>query len=463
MRTARTVEIAAVEFCRHSGRAQLRFRIDGWEHVVHALFHDAPDLPPEVWQGCLEELALACAADFATATMAREVSSAFDPGPRALAWFFDACQALRLEVLFDARAPLLHLPVRFRPQGRAGRFRRVSQPDPNRVLLLMGGGKDSLYAFRLLQQAGCEVHCFYLTEVSRTWQQLRRVHSALAPETVQYRVYLDANCRGPIDRRYGDQYLSQFQVGQLIGACLPYALGGGYRYIALGLEKSSDEAMATYCGHEVNHQHQKSTGFVRVLNRDLQWRFHNSLSIVSPVKGLYEFGIYARLLYAAPHLVELQSSCGGANSRSPHCGRCHKCAFLAALLAALTSDRQLHGRLFPCNPLDDPSLYQDWLDDSRPRPLTCAGLKEEVRIALCLARARGWDLTALDGLAGHGSDDHRDARVRYFLASHPNSLLPPALRAKLGPHLRVDWRQLLGSRFGQTDERKPVCAAARAP
>ena len=372
-----------------TGRLRIRYRVDGFEHVVHAIYHDAPRLPIEVWDACIQELALACLVDISTATMAAKTTSCFPVSRRARRVFVTAAEALRFEALAERGADVRYSRVML---GGFGSDRPLQTPrtDPRRVLLLMGGGKDSLYSYSLLRRAGYRVQCFYLTEARRSWQQLRKVYRALSAEVSQHRAFLDVNRRSVLDQHYGGLYLSQFQIGEVVAASLPYAFAHACRYIALGLERSSDLPMYYFRRKPVNHQHQKSSGFIASLNDYLSWKFRGAVRVVSPVHGLYDMGIYARFLRTDRNLVRLQSSCGGANSSRPHCGRCAKCAFLAALLAGLSGDRALYSELFPVDPLNDPALYQNWLEEGVPRPLTCAGLKEEVRLALHLARSRAW-------------------------------------------------------------------------
>jgi 7-cyano-7-deazaguanine synthase in queuosine biosynthesis len=417
------------------GRLRLPFRVDKYEHTVHALYHDPPDLPDPIWKACIEALSMACLVDLSTASLACEARFAsFSPGYLGRKLFGSAAAALRLEVIASQKLSMNLLPITVSAGGRAETVCPPHRSNDNRVLLLMGGGKDSLYTYYLLRRAGYEVRCFYVTEARRNWQQLRRVYNALQSEVAQDRVYLDVNRRGPVDRRYGDRYLSQFQIGQAIFASMPYAFAHGCRYIALGLERSSDTPMFHYERRPVNHQHQKSSSFIRQMNRYLAWKFHNAVEVVSPLHGLYDSGIYARFLTAAPSLVFLQSSCGGANGRSPHCGRCEKCAFLAALLAGLGDDKDLYKTLFPRDPLDDPQLYEGWLSPDSDRPLTCAGFADEIRLALALARTRGWRSKVLDQ-ASTPSAARND--LASFLACHPNLLVPERMGRRLAPYLRL--------------------------
>ncbi len=299
-----------------------------------------------------------------------------------------------------------------------------------------------MYCWRLLRDAGYEVECFYGTEARRTWQQLRRVYQEIGHEAVQHRAYLDVNRRGALERRWRVPYLSQFQVGEMIALALPYALARRCGYVALGLERSSDVPGLMYRGRPVNHQHQKSSSFISALNRYLAVRFSGAVRVVSPIHGLYDLGVYARLLRTAPSLVRLQSSCGGSNGQRAHCGRCEKCAFLAGLLAGLSGNRGLYRRLFPNDPLSVPALYGEWLSWTPSRPLTCAGLKDELRLALCLAKARGWRSAMTDPWCYAPSARAAHRRLAYLLAAHESGLIPSSMARRLAPPMSVDFGEL---------------------
>ncbi len=442
VRFARVARCTALDRESSTGRVRCHFRIDGLEHVVHALYHDPPRLAPGVWAACIEELALACLVDVSTATLARGSAVPFPVGRHATRAFVAAAEALRLEVVAGRSGALTAVRSRLATRGRARALEDVPATLENRILLLMGGGKDSLYCSWLLRQAGYDVRCFYMTEPRRTWQQLRRVYRALSGMFPQDRAFLDVTRRRPLERHFGAQYLSQFQIGQAIALSLPYALAQGCRYIALGLERSADAPMRRYHGRPVNHQHQKSSRFVRLLNRHLAWRYRGAVQVVSPVHGLYDTGIYARFLRSDSSLVRLQSSCGGANGRRAHCGRCAKCAFLAALLAGLSGDRSLYGTLFPTDPLAHLTVFRPWLGNYSARPLTCAGFREELLLALRLVQARGWASIVARQWRVHTSAARTARDLRRYLAAYPTPLVPAEMARKLAPLLDSSWDDL---------------------
>jgi 7-cyano-7-deazaguanine synthase in queuosine biosynthesis len=442
VKTARAVRVESTQFNRESGRVRFRYSVDNYAHIVHAIYHDPPHLSSQVWSACIGELALACAVDIATSALSKTiVSKVYNPGLEGWKVLRAASDALRLEVLQAERLGLDRLHFASSSDGLLPTKSHKLSTNPRNVMLLMGGGKDSLYCYRVLKDAGYHVHCFYLTEATRSWQRLKRVWNALDGEVPQFRAFLDVNRRGAIDARFDSAYVSQYQIGQVVAASLPYALATGCRYIALGLERSSDDPMSTYCGRKVNHQHQKSAPFVRLLNRHLLRLFEGSLQIVSPLHSFYDTAIYARFLALDRSFVRLQSSCGGANWRTPHCGRCTKCGFLAALLAALSGDRKLYRFLFPKDPLNELEAYGPWLEASKERPLTCAGHKGEFLAALSLARVRGWQNAAIDEMRMIPNRKQLKASLDEYLAIHSSPMVPSSMSGKLRSHFLAHGRE----------------------
>jgi len=440
---ANEAALVGCELDRRTGRARLRYRLDGWPHTVHAVFHDAPDLDADTWALCLQDLGLACLMDLATASLARHVTATgLASADGALAWTRPAANALRVECVAELGLPLRHLQVDWSLRGRTATPKIAAAPTQDRVLLLMGGGKDSLYSYALLRDAGFDVECFYMTEACRTWQQLRRTRERLAGEAEQHRAFLNANQTGRLEARFRRDYPTQFQIGQALFLSIPYALARGCRHIVVGAERSANERTGRYRGVTVSHQYEKSAAFFARLNRYFARRFGGAIQVWSPLHGLFDLGIYGRFMARGKRLIDLQSSCGGANSYRRHCGACEKCAFVAALFTAVSSDADAFRALFPVNPLDDVELFDEWYHGRFERPRACVGSLRELRVALRLGRARGWTSKIHDYDRAHAPAPG-PAALSHYLASHHNGSMPPAIRERLQPFLDFDAKPLL--------------------
>ncbi len=438
VRRANEVVFAGCDFDFRTGKAKFNYKIDGWEHAVHALFHNPPSLDPATWNASLHDLGLACAIDLATASLARRITAA-GPFPAGCArpWINAAAKALRVESLAELDLPIHHL-------GFNVRFKETSLPSgerlsslPERVLLLMGGGKDSLYSYELLRKAGFDVECFYMTEACRTWQQLRKTYAHFDAEAAQHRAFLNANQLGRLEKRFRRRYPTQFQVGQAVFLSVPYALARRCQYIAIGAERSANAWTGRYQGLPMQHQYEKSGAFFALLNRYLRFRYGGAVQVFSPLHGLFDLGIYARFLSSGQRLLDLQSSCGGSNSYRRHCGSCEKCAFVAALFTALSSDEGKLRTLFPVNPLDDVELFKEWYSGRFSRPFACVGALPELRVALRMGRAQGWssEIHAYD--RKQGRPPGKEA-LSHYLAAHRSRWIPETIHQRIWPLLQFD-------------------------
>ena len=92
---AHEARLAGAELDRRSGRARLSYALDGWRHVIHAVFHNAPELDPDTWALCLDDLALAGLVDVVTAGLARHVTAkGLTSANGARSWVAPAAHAL---------------------------------------------------------------------------------------------------------------------------------------------------------------------------------------------------------------------------------------------------------------------------------------------------------------------------------------------------------------------------------
>jgi 7-cyano-7-deazaguanine synthase in queuosine biosynthesis len=466
--TANEVELLACSSVDSVGRARLVYSVDGVEHTFNAWFHERPNLAPAEWDACLAGLAIAGLVDIASATLAKRASSRAPVAtPGAYDWSTAAANALRTEQVAEWSLSPRHIPLRLSlPRGLVAP-RRV-KTDDEKVLLLVGGGKDSLYSYDLLTRAGYDVTCFYMTEASRTWQQLRKAMGYLSKNSASCRAFLNANQTSWLETISGRQYVTSFQIGFAIFLAVPYALGYGCRYIAIGAEKSANERTGTYRSLTVRHQFDKSTRFLALVNKYLRRLWGESLEVVSPLHGLYDLGIYARFLASCPELLTVQSSCGGSNGYRRHCGRCAKCAFVAAMFCALSADSQSFRAMFPRNPLDDVSLLNQWFRGKFERPRTCVGSLTELRVSLRLGRARGWTSTFHRHEASHFPKGVSSNVLERLLASHHNAGLGDQMRGRIQSAIRYDPSEILGlyarhnSEVGAQEDERSFDAVQRA-
>ena len=251
--------------------------------------------------------------------------------------------------------------------------------DPRRVVLGFSGGKDSIVSLFALIKAGYEVFPVLLNQGDRTWQDVRSWIPKLRKLGLKPLVaYLSTGRRNKLKDRYGDWYYSSYEVGWVIAVLALCAVQTGASVVSLGIEASADSTFATFRGMRINHQHQKTTRHLKMLERFYQRALNSELRIGSPIADVTDTEVLKVLLERVPESFQGFSSCGGSNWQSKHCGKCEKCAFVYALLWASAKGRRLAKRIFRHDLLEDVQLYRPWLDARFQPPLACIGSRREV-------------------------------------------------------------------------------------
>jgi 7-cyano-7-deazaguanine synthase in queuosine biosynthesis len=376
-RRAETLRLLGVRAAR--GRCPWRFDFDVDGIRLSAFFRPPAEIADDLHAEHVAPLAVPILCDLAAQVRPRvvEVSPSCRLPPFG-ALFRDATGALLAEQ--DAEwsrrswTPLPRLEARFAHGA-------VDNPplSRNRAVLGFSGGKDSIVSLYALLGAGFDVIPVLLNEGDRTWQDTRRWIPRLRRLGLRpVSAYLMTGRRGELVRRFGDFYLSSYQIGWLTTLLSLCAQRLGAAIVCLGIESSANHTFERYRDRRVNHQYQKTTFHLGRLERFHRQCRGDALRIASPIATLSDTEVIDVLLTRVPPTQREFSSCGGANSQSKHCGRCEKCAFVFAVLHTTTEGRRVAKRVFRSNLLEDVELYRPWLDLRHRPPLACIGERSEV-------------------------------------------------------------------------------------
>ncbi len=268
-----------------------------------------------------------------------------------------------------------------------------------RILVPIGGGKDSMVTVELLRAAGHDITLFrmgshpILDELARVADlPMITVERQLSPALFKLNEQGALNGHIPITA-----YLS----------CLTVVLAilYGFDAVVLSNERSANEGNVRYLGREINHQWSKSLEFERMF-QDYLHRFISpdidSFSLVRPLSELH----IAKLFTDYPQYFAQVTSCNknwkilkdemarherGPKGRVEWCGTCPKCAFVFALLAGFLPKDQLM-TMFQKNLFEDESLkplYRELLGLEGSKPFECVGTPNETVSAFILAQERG--------------------------------------------------------------------------
>lgn len=272
-------------------------------------------------------------------------------------------------------------------------------PNTDRVLVPIGGGKDSTVTLELLRRSG-----FHSTALRMGPHPLLRkfAHAADVPllsvERILSQTLFTLNADGALNGHIPiTAYLSILSV--------VVALLYEFPTVVMSNERSANVGSLLFHGKEINHQWSKSLAFERMLQEYLRTFITPDLHCFSLLRPWSELRI-AHVFSHFPQYFDCTTSCNrnwkivkpltpalsrGERGTAPWCGNCPKCAFTFALYAAFLPKETVL-RIFGKNLFEEQALlatYMALLGIEGVKPFECVGTPEETRAAFLLIRERG--------------------------------------------------------------------------
>lgn len=267
---------------------------------------------------------------------------------------------------------------------------------------MLGGGKDSIVAGELLRQKRKDFGLYILNPVPLQ----QRVGKLLGGDIIPIRRVLDPgllrlNAKGAYNGHVPVSAVYAF-TGLLAAAAY------GYKYTVAANEKSANFGNVKYLGHMINHQWSKSAEFERLFQEYVREFITPDIKYYSLLRPYTELEITEKFS-RYPKYFPVFSSCNanfrissgprpGLYSRDYRgrasivwCGKCPKCAFTFAALAAYIPKNKVV-KIFGNNLFADKNLipvYEELLGLKRHKPFECVGTPEETKRAFRLIRRRG--------------------------------------------------------------------------
>jgi UDP-N-acetylmuramoylalanine--D-glutamate ligase len=264
---------------------------------------------------------------------------------------------------------------------------------PERALVAMGGGKDSLVGLDLLQKADLDVmpvcvgNSVLIKETVRAaGLPLIQIGRQLAPELARMNRAGAWNGHVPV---------TAINSAILLCASMLY----GFRYIVFSNERSADEAtLVTDEGVEVNHQYSKGSEFESAFRAVIASQISPDIEYFSVLRQHSELGIVRRFSQLKK-FHPVYSSCNrnfhldGPRVDTRWCLDCPKCRFAALSLALYLSPDEVIA-IQGGDLLNDPAQqdgFRELCGLGRDKPFECVGEAGESRAALAaLGDRREW-------------------------------------------------------------------------
>lgn len=306
--------------------------------------------------------------------------------------------------------------------------RPVRMKTSDRMLLGIGGGKDSIVASELLRDF--DVTSF-LVETQKPDPISTAVIEAIGNPALKIQRIIDPQLFDmPPDAYNG--HIPVSAVFAFIG--LLSAILYDYRFVVVGNEHSSNVGNIEYRGDTVNHQWSKSAEFESLLQEYTREYITPDIVYFSLLRQFHEIRI-AKLFAKYEQYFPIFSSCNRSfrvskeRGETRWCGECAKCAFTFLILSPFLSKETLIG-IFRRNMLADESLvplFGDILGFGTMKPFDCVGTFEESRVALHLSAEKFADDIVLQTFLLRLGDDMQ-SQVEQVLRTVSAPTLPTPFR-----------------------------------
>lgn len=205
----------------------------------------------------------------------------------------------------------------------------------DRSLLPIGGGRDSAFTARVLQQADKPFGCMVLNPTPAS----RRVSSAVGcAEPVVIQRTLDPSLLKLNEAGYLNGHTPFSAMLAFLGALCLAAYD--YSKIVIANERSSDEGNTVFLGKKINHQYSKSFAFEERFDGYLQEYLLKNARYFSFVRPLYELQI-GRAFARYPEMFSAFRSCNRNQKSDSWCGACPKCLSVFITSYPFVSDADL--------------------------------------------------------------------------------------------------------------------------
>jgi len=397
-RAAECFRFLACDYDPEKGVARLSYGFDDGPEMFETItFPHAPWPPDATRQACfrraLELLHLVAGVSYYKAGLSRKIEL---QNPRALTGFAPFLTELYVRGLGElgyVNGIDIEERVRFPAAGSAVEQQSVMAHPlilPERALVAMGGGKDSLVGLDLVQRAGLEVmpvcvgHSTLIGDtVKAASLPLIRIGRQLAPQLTQLNRAGAWNGHIPV---------TAVNSAILLCAAVLY----GFRYIVFSNERSADEAtLVTADGIEVNHQYSKGSAFESAFRKVIAEQISPDIEYFSVLRPFSELGIVKRFSELT-QFHHVYSSCNrnfhldGPRVENRWCRDCPKCRFAALSLALFLSPNEVLA-IQGGDMLNDAGQEQGFralCQLGQDKPFECVGEAGESRAALVALGSR---------------------------------------------------------------------------
>lgn len=254
----------------------------------------------------------------------------------------------------------------------------------DRVLVPIGGGKDSILTLEKLKKRNKKIGCF-LVNPTKTMKEIVKVAGIRDSIIVERKIdpfLLKLNKKGFLNGHIPITAVYSF----LSVLC---AVLFDYKNIAFSNEKSADEGNLRYLGRIINHQWSKSSEFEKMFKIYCQKYLVKGINYFSFLRKYSELEI-SKIFTKYPQYFSVFSSCNivlAKKMKKRWCGKCPKCLFVYATLYPFLKKEKIL-KIFGNNIFENKKLLptmKGLINPKIAKPFECVGTKRESKMAFKLS------------------------------------------------------------------------------
>lgn len=261
-----------------------------------------------------------------------------------------------------------------------------------RVLIGIGGGKDSIVSAELIKKHYSDSAAF---TIENEGQQhiVDDVIEAIGLPAFKVKRTLDSQLKTLPDTLKGHIPVSAIYAFLGVVSSILY----DFKYYIVSNEHSANYGNVEYLGETINHQWSKTLMFEKMVQQYVHTSISSEIEYFSLLRPFTELKI-VQLFAQYPKYFPLFTSCNRNFRINPEqrlnsrwCGECAKCAFAFIMLAAFLPEKEII-TIFGKNLFEDDtmvSLYRELLGIKDIKPFDCVGTPDEVSVAFMMAKTLG--------------------------------------------------------------------------
>jgi UDP-N-acetyl-alpha-D-muramoyl-L-alanyl-L-glutamate epimerase len=268
------------------------------------------------------------------------------------------------------------------PYNENAKISTVGFQRKDRVLLGIGGGKDSIVVAEMLKEQKKDFDVLSGEEKIKI-----EVAQVIGKVPIVFKRELDPKLFD-LNKEKGtyNGHIPISVVYAFLGvmACAFY----NYENFVVGNEKSANYGNVKYLGEMINHQWSKSEEFEKLFQEYIRKFITPDIEYSSPLRQMTELQVVGKFI-KYPKYFKVFSSCNGnfkINNPSDRkwCGKCPKCIFVFIALSAFLPKNEVID-IFDKDLFEDEkliSLFEELIGKKNFKPFECVGTQGEVREAL---------------------------------------------------------------------------------